>query len=372
MNLRKIQDIKEQLKGARVLCRVDFNVPIKDSGIVMSDFRIKAALPTIEFLKKAGAKVILISHIGREKEETLLPVANYMRQNLGMKMDFMPGLFGEEIETKIESMKDGDILMLENLRSDDGETDNSHNFTKQLAEYGEIYVNDAFAVSHRDHASITGLSNEMPAFAGLLLQKELENLSLERREHPILAVIGGKKFETKAPLVEKFLEEADNIYVCGALAHDLYLAKGYEIGKSIHGEPASMEIVNNEKVFVPEDVFVENGARSGYKKADEVLNSDNIVDIGKGSLEDLKNLSSKAKTIIWNGPLGKVNSGTEEYLNFLTGVSAEVILGGGETVEIVENLGLANEFSFVSTGGGAMLEFLEKGDLVGLQNLKEN
>ncbi|MFT5359750.1 MAG: phosphoglycerate kinase [Candidatus Paceibacteria bacterium] len=369
MSLRRIQDAEGELKGTRVICRVDFNVPIKDSGIVLSDFRIKAALPTIEFLQKAGAKVILISHIGRNPEESLQPVANYMIQNLGMKIDFIPGLFGADIEDKIDSMNDGDIVMLENLRRDSGEVENNSLFVKELSEYGEIYVNEAFSVSHRNHASITGLAVELPSFAGLRLQEEVERLSLENREHPILAVIGGKKFETKSPLIERFIEDADQVYVCGALAHDIYTARGLEIGVSLHGKSASKEIIESDKIFAPTDVLVENGARDKYKKVEEVLNNDNIVDIGMDSLDELKSLSKQAKTVIWNGPLGRRNIGTENYLEFLQGHPGEVIIGGGDTVSLIEKMGLMNEFSFVSTGGGSMLKYMEKGSLVGIDVL---
>ena len=235
MNLRNIQDIKKELKGRRVLCRVDFNVPIKESGVILSDFRIRAVLPTIHFLRDAGARVILISHIGRDTEETLEPVANYLNQNIGIPVKFIPAIFGEKVETEIEEMKDGEIIMLENLRSDEGEVENSPLFAKMITEYADIYVNDAFAVSHRAHASIVGLPKLLPGFAGLCLQEEIKHLTLENKKHPLLAVLGGKKFETKAPLVSRLLDDADTLYVCGALVHDFYTAKGYEIGKSLHG-----------------------------------------------------------------------------------------------------------------------------------------
>jgi phosphoglycerate kinase len=371
MELNKIQDIKDELKGKRVLCRVDFNVPVKESGIVMSDFRIKAVLPTINFLKDAGAKIILISHIGREPEETLLPVANYLNQNLGLRVKFMSGIFGENIEKTIDEMKEGEIVMLENLRSDEGEVENLPLFAKMLSEYGDVYVNDAFSVSHRDHASITGVPKHLPAFAGLRIQEEIKNLSIENAAEPFLAVLAGKKFETKAPLIEKFLETADMVYVGGALVHDIYSALGYEIGRSLHGEPADMKIVENEKLHFPKDVLVENGARDSYKNATEVLNNEMIVDIGNESLEELKEFSKKAKTIIWNGPLGKRKTGTESYLNFLADQGSQIILGGGDTVELVDKMGLINKFSFVSTGGGAMLEFLEKETLAALSFLEK-
>jgi phosphoglycerate kinase len=372
MDLRKIQDVKDELRGARVLCRVDFNVPVKESGIVMSDFRIKASLPTISFLQDAGAKIILLAHMGRGTENSLLPVANYLKQNLGLSVKFLPALFGESIEQEIDLMEEGDIVLLENLRTDDGETSNSPIFTKMLAEYGDMYVNDAFAVSHREHASIVGLPGLLPSFAGLRLQEEIENLSLENLGHPVLAVLGGKKFETKAPLVEKFIETSDKVYVCGALAHDVYTARGYEIGISLHGEPAAPEIANHEKVIVPRDVLVENGARDVYKSIEDVSNNDNIVDIGSRAVEDLIKLAEESKTVIWNGPLGRRDIGTEKFLDALAGHSGRVVIGGGDTVALIEKMGLLNEFSFVSTGGGAMLKFLEKGTLVGIEKLKES
>ncbi len=377
-NLRKIQDIKNELAGARVLCRVDFNVPIKDSGVIMSDFRIRAALPTISFLKESGAKIILMSHIGRDSDESLLPVANYMKQNMGIELDFVPALFGSNVEEKIENMKNGEIVMLENLRQDSGEVDNDTVFAKKLAQYGDIYVNDAFSVSHREHASVVGIPNHLPAFAGLRIQEEIENLSLKNSKHPILAVLGGLKFETKEPLVKRLLDDVDNLYLCGALAHDFYISLGYEIGRSAHGDDLPEEdLVVNEKIIIPSDVLVENGARKDYKRADKVSHNEKIVDIGRESLFTLKNLSLKAKTIIWNGPFGwyegGYDKGTIDYLEFLAEQkqNLRIIVGGGDTVEMIEKAGLVDEFSFVSTGGGAMLEFIEKGTLVGLEALFE-
>ncbi|NCS99692.1 phosphoglycerate kinase [Candidatus Parcubacteria bacterium] len=376
MNLRKIQDVKKELKGARVICRVDFNVPIKESGIVMSDFRIKATLPTINFLKEAGAKIILISHIGRAPNESLAPVANYLKQNLGMNVDFVSSIFGSEIEDKIDSLEDGGIVMLENLRSDPGETSNDSFFSKQLAEYADIYVNDAFAVSHREHASIVGLPKEIPAFAGLRMQEEINHLLLKNMNHPVLAVIGGLKFETKEPLVERLLDDVESLYLCGALAHDFYRAEGFEIGTSVHGDSIPKDdLIENKKITIPSDVLVENGARKEYKKSDQVLHNEKIVDIGTESLEELKELSRTAKTIIWNGPFGwyegGYDKGTIEYLEFLADLDSNIIIGGGDTVGLIEKMSLINRFSFVSTGGGAMLEFLEKGSLVALEYLKD-
>lgn len=375
MNLKKIQDVEKELKGKRILLRADFNVPIKESGVIMSDFRIRAVLPTIKLLQESGARIILISHIGRNPEESLKPVAMYLNQNLGLQTKFIPTIFGEEVEETVQNMKEGEIVMLENLRSDPGEIGASSTFTAMLAEYAEVYVNDAFSVSHRAHASIVGLPTLLPAYAGLRLQQEVEELSLAGKKHPILAVLGGAKLETKEPLIRRFVDDVDEIYVCGVLAHDFFLAKGFEIGNSLHGTPAPKELIEEKKIHIPEDVFVQNGARVENKRVDSVAKNDTIVDLGKESLEELKKLSEKSKTIIWNGPFGWYEKGfdtaTVEYLEFLSHQNSHVIIGGGDTVDLVEKLGLVNSFGFVSTGGGAMLEFLEKGTLVGVEVLKK-
>jgi len=369
MNIRCIQDIAGDLSGKKVLLRVDFNAPLS-GDVVLSDFRVRAVLPTIQLLQGSGAKVILISHIGRDPKESLAPVANYMQNKLHVPVTFVPALFGVEVEEAISLMTSGDIVLLENLRSDIGEEENSPMFAKMLSEYADVYVNDAFSVSHREHASVSVITKELPSFAGLLLQKEIKNLSLENIEKPFLVVFGGAKFETKAPLIERFLRDADMVYVGGALVHDFFVTKGYEVGRSLTGVPAGEEVVSNKKIIIPTDVVVENGARLVNKDRETVLHNDTIVDIGEKSLQQLVQLSAEARTILWNGPLGKQKKGTETYLRALSSLTARTLIGGGDTVEIIEALGLVHDFSFVSTGGGAMLEYLQKGTLPGIEALK--
>ena len=354
---------------------VDFNVPIKN-GKVLDDFRIKKAIPTIKFLEKKDAKIILITHLGKDGTESLEPVIKHF--------------------FKISKCSKSRISFFENVRKHKGEMENSLSFAKKLAELGDVYVNEAFSVSHRNHASIVSLPKLLPSYAGFQLEEEVKNLSkvFKNPKHPFLYIAGGAKFETKLPLIEKYLRIADKIFVGGALANDFLKAKGYEVGKSLVSDSISGigNIAKNLKIILPKDVVVKYDTNSAYAedvslgKAQKIGKKDMIIDIGKESVKNLENLIKKSKTILWNGPLGKYEDGggkaTKEIIKFiLKSYSAKAsqdtaILGGGDLASLVPKNYLKSKRErlkpgiFISTGGGATLDFLANGTLPGIRALK--
>ena len=338
--MRSIRQIKN-IKGKTVLLRVDFNVPVKD-GKVVDDFRIKATLPTINFLLKKGANIVLITHLGENGEVELFPVVKHFFAL-----------------TKISKSR---VIFYENIRKFPGEMKNDQVFAKELSKLGDIYVNEAFSVSHREHASVVSLPKYLPHFAGLQLEKEIKNLShiSQKPKHPFLFILSGAKFSTKIPLLEKYLKLADYVFVGGALANYLLKAKGYKIGKSLVDEKKYdvSKILNNPKLILPTDFVVKNEA---------------IVDVGKESVKNLGILIKKSKLILFNGPLGKYEDGetkaTMKVLKLIANSKAESVVGGGDTVSLISKMKIQNKFSFVSTGGGATLEFLANGTLPGIKAL---
>ncbi len=370
--MRGIKQI-ENLKGKKVLVRVDFNLPIKD-GQVEDVFRIKKSLPTINFLQKEGAKIILITHLGKGGD-SLSPVAKALNEFLQAK--FVPQVIGEEVKIAVANMKDGEVILLENLRNNNGEQACDMSFAQALADNAEIYVNEAFPVDHREDASIVLLPKLLPAYAGFQLEEEVQNLSHAFKEpkHPFLFILGGAKFSTKLPLIQKYLELADHVFVGGALANDFSKAKGYEVGLSLVSDDnyGINEILKNEKLILPEDVVVQRGDELIEKGVKEVMQDEIILDIGKKTEEKLVSLIKQSQIILWNGPLGKYESGgaksTKDILKIVSESKAESIIGGGDTVALISELGLEKDFSFISTGGGATLDFLAKGTLPGIKAL---
>ncbi|MFZ1020111.1 MAG: phosphoglycerate kinase [Minisyncoccia bacterium] len=354
--MRSVKQIKN-IKGKTVLLRVDFNVPIK-KGLVLDDFRIRAALPTINFLLKKGAKIILLTHLGKDGKASLEPVINRFFAI-----------------SKIDKNK---VVFFPNLRKFPGEIKNDLNFAKELSKMGDIYVNDAFSVSHREHASIVTLPKFLPHFAGLQLEKEVKNLShaFQKIQHPFLFILGGAKFSTKMPLIKKYLKLADNVFIGGALADDFLEAEGDEVGKSLVDETnyGISKILKNTKLILPVDVVVKDGSKLINKKVNEVAKNEIILDIGKETIKDLASVIEKAKLILWNGPLGKYEDGgakaTLKILKLVAASKAESIIGGGDTVDLVSKMKMEKDFSFVSTGGGATLDFLANGTLPGIKALK--
>ena len=356
MNLPNVKKIN--FKGKRVLLRVGFDVPIKN-GKIAENFRIKKTLPTVRFLQNNGAKIILLSHLG-EKGGSLKPVANYLKPWF-KNFKFIPALFNSSVKREIYKMKEGDIIMLENLRMDRGEEKNSKNLAKKLAGLGDIYVNEAFSVSHRKHASIVGIPKYLPSYAGLLFEKEVKNLEKAfKPKHPFLVILGGIKFESKLCVLERFLKIADKIFIGGALANNFFRLKGINIGKSLFDRNVPVKkYLKNKKIILPVDVRRKNNR---------------ILDIGPKAIKELSNLIKNSKFILWNGPMGNfeeknLSSGTFSVAKLIAKSRAVSIVGGGDTVAAITKLGIISKFSFVSTAGGAMLEFLAKGTLPGIEAL---
>jgi len=375
MDFQSVHDIPD-LRGKRVLVRASLNVPVED-GVVTSDFRIRKALPTIAFLKQAGARVIVAGHIGREKEETLRPVYEAFQKHFDL--EWCPRAVGGEARVAVEALQEGEVLLLENLRQHEGEKENSDAFAKALAALADVYVNDAFSVSHREHASIVGVSKLLPSYAGLTFLDEYEHLQKAMRpESPSLFILGGAKFATKLPLIDEYADIYDYMFIGGALANDLLKARGCPVGKSVVSDVVldDASMVRDETVLLPVDVTVTDGEITRVTTPDDVKESEYIYDAGPKTIAMLREKLATTKTVLWNGPLGYYEHGFAEYTKQcaeeIARSSAHSIVGGGDTVAAIESLGLHTEFDFISTAGGAMLEFLEKKTLPGIEALKES
>jgi len=356
--MRNIKQIKN-LKGKTVLLRVDFNVPVKDNK-VEDDFRIKKSLLTINFLLKKGAeKIIIIMHLGKDGTKSIDPVIKHF--------------------FKISKCSKSKIEFLGNIRKFPGEMTNDPVLAKKLAKLGDIYVNDAFSVSHRAQASVVGIPKYLPSYAGFQLEEEVKNLSkvFKKPKHPFLFILGGAKFSTKMPLIKKYIKLADYLFVGGALLNDFLKAKGYEVGQSlVDGKSYGIEkILKNKKLIIPEYVLVKDvSGKFIQKNVRDVLKDDVILDIGSESTKLLLPIIKKSKLILWNGPLGKYEDGgggaTKEVLKMVASSKAESIIGGGDTVTLISEMKMEKKFSFISTGGGATLDFLANGTLPGIKALK--
>lgn len=360
------------LQGKRVLLRLDLDVPL-EKGVVRDTFRMERSRPTLQFLKEQGARVLIISHLGRNPTETLEPAFKYLKKEF--PIEFVKTI--AEARERMAALGEGKFLLLQNLRSFPGETKNDPAFAQELASLGDLYVNEAFAVSHREHASIVGVPKLLPSFSGFVFAEEVTELSKAfSPAHPALLVLGGAKFETKTPLIERFLSIVDHVYVCGALANDLYHARGYEVGVSLISDCIiSQKLPENPKMLVPSDVIVRAPTGNAEKGADNVEKNEKIVDAGSEAIADLRALVENAAFVLWNGPLGEYEAGYDQgtiaLAQMLAECDAETIIGGGDLLAIVSKLGLLECFSFVSTGGGAMLEFLASGTLRGIDALKK-
>lgn len=373
--MKSIKEVKG-LSGKKVLLRVDFNVPIKD-GKILDDFRIKKSIPTIDYLKKNGAIVIILAHLGDDGIDSLSPVASNLKKTIPNLKFINNSIFSDETENIIKNSKKGDVILLENLRSESGEKKNNPSFARALSRYGDIYVNDAFSVSHREHASIVGIVKYLPGYAGIQLVEEITNLSNAfNPKHPFLFILGGVKFDTKIPLIKKFLKKADNIFIGGAIANDFFKVKGFEVGTSVISENILQvkPLLKQKNLILPTDVWVTKNNKKYLVKSDEVKFDEKIVDCGSASVLELEDLVKKAKFILWNGPLGQYEGGfggsTEELIKIIAKNKVSNIIGGGDTVAIISKLKLEKKLGFVSTGGGATLDFLSKGTLPGIRVLK--
>lgn len=377
MNGKKLPCITDvsDLHGKRVLVRVSLDIPI-ENGVVTNEFRIKKALPTIEYLVRAGARVIVATHVGRNPENSTEPIFRALKKYI--QLSHTESVIGEHVHQAVEALTDGDVLLLGNLRAHREEEIGDLVFAETLARFADIYVNDAFAVSHRAHASIVGIPRFIPAYAGITFAYEYEHLlRVLSPEHPALFILGGAKFETKAPLIEQYADSYDTVVLGGALANDFFKGRGFEVGTSLVSpvDLSQSPLIRKDNIIVPIDVVVESARGVREILVGEVLSDESIRDIGMRSVEKIAPYIKNAKTILWNGPLGYYEGGydtaTKTCAKLIAESDAFSVVGGGDTVAGIESLGLSEEFGFLSTAGGAMLEFLEKGTLPGIEVLCE-
>ncbi len=363
------------LRGKRVIIRTSLDVPI-ENGVVTNDFRIKKALPTITHLTEAGARVILLTHVGRDPQSTTEPVFVALKKYISLT--HIETVLGDEVQKKISELSDGEVLLLGNLRAHPEEEENDATFAEVLAGYGDYYVNDAFAVSHRNHASIVGIPKYLPSYVGITFQDEYMHLSRALvPEHPSLFIIGGAKFETKEPLIDEYAAQYSYTFIGGALANDFLKARGCEVGESLLSpvDLSQSPLIKNERILTPIDVVAEHEGTRREVSCSEVLPNERVLDIGQKTVEMLVPYIVDAKTILWNGPLGNYEDGYGEGTRMCAELIAQSdafsIVGGGDTVAAIEALGLGDKFGFLSTAGGAMLEFLEHKMLPGIEALKK-
>ncbi|MFJ7676658.1 phosphoglycerate kinase [Peribacillus sp. NPDC097264] len=393
MNKKSIKDI--ELKGKRVFCRVDFNVPMQD-GKISDDTRIKAALPTITYLIEQGAKVILASHLGRPKgqvveELRLAPVAERLSQLIGKDVQRADEAYGEAVQSIIEGLKDGELLLLENVRFYPGEEKNDPELAKEFAKLADVYVNDAFGAAHRAHASTEGIAHHLPAVAGLLMEKELSVLgkALSEPDRPFTAIIGGAKVKDKIGVIENLLEKVDHLIIGGGLGYTFIKAQGHEVGTSLLEED-KIELAKSfiesakekgVKMHLPIDAVVT--AEFSPDAETEIVDIDSIpsdkmsLDIGPKTSELFADVIKGSKLVIWNGPMGvfefdKFANGTRAVAEALADAKDTYsIVGGGDSAAAAEKFGLAEKMSHISTGGGASLEFMEGKELPGVVALND-
>lgn len=385
-NLKTINDLKIT-KGTKVLIRLDLNVPTNEEGDIIDDFRIQESLPTLKELSQQGAKIIVLAH---KEKGSLEKVVAYVIGKLAQ--DGITGKFAKDVlnqdgvDTKesndykmLSEQADGEIIFLENIRTclkekheDEKERDE---FGQQLATLGEVYINEAFSASHRGHASITSIPKFLPSALGPQMINEIEKLSLALTPvHPSLLIVGGAKFDTKLPMIEKFLDVVDTIFIGGALAHTFWRMKGQEIGTSLIDDQVkiSPEVLNSSKIFLPIDIMNQDKQN---KKLDEVTKLDKITDFGQDTFAELLNILDVTKTVIWNGPLDYYEAGydwgTRSLIETLSKMTDKtIILGGGDTVTEINKVKETDpniHFTHVSTGGGAMIDFLSAGTLPGIE-----
>ncbi|WP_040929437.1 phosphoglycerate kinase [Nosocomiicoccus massiliensis] len=392
------QTIKDvELKGKTVLVRADFNVPLQD-GEITNDKRIKAALPTIQYIIDAGGKVVLFSHLGRVKTEedleelSLLPVAKRLSELLDKDVFFVNATRGEELESSIEDLNEGDVLLVENTRFEDldgkKESKNDPELGKYWASLGDVFVNDAFGTAHRSHASNVGISEHLPAVSGFLIEKEIDFLgeAVLNPKRPLVAILGGAKVSDKITVIESLLEKADKILIGGGMANTFLRAQGYDTGKSLVEEDKldlakSLLEKGKDKLVLPVDVVAakefSNDSEHAVRDASEIEADDMALDVGPKTVELFEEVLKDAKTVVWNGPMGVF-----EMSNFAQGTikvceslakleDAITIIGGGDSATAAEQLGFEEDFSHISTGGGASLEFLEGKELPGIKALND-
>ncbi len=391
MNKKTVRDI--DLKGKKVLVRCDFNVPMDENQNITDNRRIVAAVPTIKYLLENDCAIILCSHLGRPKGEfkpefSLQPVAKELSKQLGKNVIMAKDVIGEDAQEKAQSLKPGEIMLLENVRFHREETDNEPEFAKKLANFAEIFVNDAFGTAHRAHASTAGVASYLPAVSGFLIEKELKFLgeALENPERPFIAILGGSKVSDKIGVIENLLEKVDTLIIGGGMSYTFIKAQGYDVGRSICEEDkldVAREILKkakekNVELLLPDDIVV---VKEFNKDADYIIVDATKIpeeyegmDIGLKTREKYAKKLQTAKTVIWNGPVGvfefpRFAEGTNSIAKAISELDAKTIIGGGDSASAVEKAGLADKMTHISTGGGASLEFLEGKKLPGIECL---
>ncbi len=394
MNKMTVRDI--EVTGKKVLVRVDFNVPVDpETGAIVDDSRIRATLPTIEYLIERNARVILISHLGRPRgkvvdELRLTPVAQRLSQILGQQVGVAVNCIGPEVEKSVETLKAGDVLLLENLRFHSDEETGSAEFARSLARLGDIFVNDAFGTSHRAHASIAGIGQYLPAVAGLLLEKEINTLSdlLEHPVHPFTSVFGGAKVSDKVGMLKNIMDKVDCLLIGGGMAATFLKARSCEVGTSLIEADCvdtAAELIeearrSGARLILPEDVVITDELKSESEwevvSVDAIPPDKKIADIGPATIENFRRELKDSRTVFWNGPMGveeipQFAAGTQALAMLLPELNGTTIVGGGSTAEVVDALGLGDSVTFISTGGGASLKFLGGEELPGVVALRD-
>ncbi len=388
--MKTLKDLN--VKNKRVLVRCDFNVPLNEKGKIEDDFRIKQVIPTIEYLVKKGAKVILMSHLGRPEGKVveslrLTPVQKKLAEYLDAPVAKAADCIGKKIEKQTIKMKEGEILLLENLRFHKEEEKNYGNFAKEISNLADIYVNDAFGVSHRAQASIVGVSKYLPSAAGLLFEKEVKILSrvLKNPWRPLIAIIGGVKIESKIKVIKQFLEKADHLLIGGKIANAILTVKGIYVGKPWPSKEAIKEIekfkLTSTKLHLPVDAIASPDETGQFYTRElapaRVRKDEKLLDIGPETIKMFSKIIKDAKMIVWSGPLGLFEEplfekGTKAIAEEIAkNHRAFKIVGGGETVSALSKFGLREKFDHISTGGGAMLSFLSGEEFPGLKVLEK-
>ena len=393
MNKKTVKDI--DLKGKKVFVRCDFNVPMDENQNITDNTRIVAALPTIKYLLEQNCKIILASHLGRPKGEvkpefSLKPVAKELSKLLGKEVIMANDVIGEDATTKAENLKEGEIMLLENVRFHREETDNDPEFAKKLASMAEIFVNDAFGTAHRAHASTTGIADYIPGVAGFLIEKELKFLgnAINNPERPFVAILGGAKVSDKIGVIDSLLDKVDTLMIGGGMAYTFFKAQGYNVGNSlceVEKTDLALEAMEKAKskgvkLLLPIDTKIGKEFKPDTESKTvawtEIPDGWEGFDIGEKTIEMFKNELKSAKTVIWNGPLGlfefdQFAIGTNEIAKTLAELDATTIIGGGDSAAAVTKAGLADKMTHISTGGGASLEFLEGKKLPGIECLQD-
>ena len=393
MNKKTVKDI--DLKGKKVFVRCDFNVPMDENQNITDNTRIVAALPTIKYLLEQNCKIILASHLGRPKGEvktefSLKPVAKELSKLLGKEVIMANDVIGEDATTKAENLKEGEIMLLENVRFHREETDNDPEFAKKLASMAEIFVNDAFGTAHRAHASTTGIADYIPGVAGFLIEKELKFLgnAINNPERPFVAILGGAKVSDKIGVIDSLLDKVDTLMIGGGMAYTFFKAQGYNVGNSlceVEKTDLALEAMEKAKskgvkLLLPIDTKIGKEFKPDTESKTvawtEIPDEWEGFDIGEKTIEMFKNELQSAKTVIWNGPLGlfefdQFAIGTNEIAKTLADLDATTIIGGGDSAAAVTKAGLADKMTHISTGGGASLEFLEGKKLPGIECLQD-